>query len=339
MTSITNNKIMFHKFILEPLSTIIKLAILGKKNIGCKISISNNQIYIQESGFFQGISRYYMGLTKNDIHYLLTPIQIACERYLTLDKIKEIPNIVSIFSYAQLGINNIMKTYIDYPIIIYCLKYYNSIIDSYIIKSTKINDINLPLQSNNIFNSKIYTDKLYTDKLYTNSILSCIIDKKLPDKKLHDDKLPDDKLPDKKYKKLIKKNIESDNVEKNIESDNVETNIEKNIDNVEIDNVEKNVEIDNVEKNVEIDNVEKNIDNVETNIDPDNILKESKLLYTDELLNKFDLMWDNLKIEMILSMINYLSSENSVSEYAECIETFMKPIDKETLKIIKCSFT
>jgi len=50
-------------------------------------------------------------------------------------------------------------------------------------------------------------------------------------------------------------------------------------------------------------------------------------------------MWDNLKIEMILSMINYLSSENSVSEYAECIETFMKPIDKETLKIIKCSFT
>ena len=43
-----NNK----KYILDPLSVIIKLVILSKKDIGTKISVSNNVIYIQEVGIF-----------------------------------------------------------------------------------------------------------------------------------------------------------------------------------------------------------------------------------------------------------------------------------------------
>ena len=128
----SNNVIVLQKFILDPLSTIIKLAVLGKKNIGCKISISNNQIYIQDIGIFQGIARYYLGLTKNDIHYLSIPIEIACKRYLINNRIKEIPKITTIFKCAQQGLTNLMDTYIDYPIIIHCLKYYNSIIDSHL---------------------------------------------------------------------------------------------------------------------------------------------------------------------------------------------------------------
>jgi len=120
------------KYMLDPLSTIIKLAVLGKKNIGCKISISNNQIYIQENGIFQGVARYYLGLTKNDIHYLSTPIELACKRYLTLDKIKLISNISLIFTCAQQGLNNLMITYNAFPIIVHCLKYYHTIIDNYL---------------------------------------------------------------------------------------------------------------------------------------------------------------------------------------------------------------
>ena len=145
----SNNTIILQKFILDPLSTIIKLAVLGKKIHGCKISIKNNQLYIQEFGFFQGISRYYMGDTKNDIHYLSIPIEIGCKRYLTNEKIKEIPNIIIIFKCAQQGLNNLMETYIDYPIIVHCLKYYNSIIDTHIhlIKCDQLPQINNKIEN------------------------------------------------------------------------------------------------------------------------------------------------------------------------------------------------
>jgi hypothetical protein len=39
-----------HLFILDPLSVIIKLAILSNKSIGTKICISRNIIYFQEPG-------------------------------------------------------------------------------------------------------------------------------------------------------------------------------------------------------------------------------------------------------------------------------------------------
>ena len=132
MSSTKQNTLVLQKYILDPLSTIIKLAILGKKNVGCKILIGNNQIHIQENGLFQGIARYYMGVTKNDIHYLSIPVEIACKRYLTLEKINMVPDLVIIFKCAQDGLNNLMETYNIHPIIVHCLKYYYSIIDTYL---------------------------------------------------------------------------------------------------------------------------------------------------------------------------------------------------------------
>jgi hypothetical protein len=75
-------------FILDPLSTIIKLAIISKKPVGCKISIKNNIMTIQRVGIFQGIVRYYLNDTKNDIHYMLNAIEHACRIYINkYDKI------------------------------------------------------------------------------------------------------------------------------------------------------------------------------------------------------------------------------------------------------------
>lgn len=157
------------KYILDPLSTIIKLAILGKKDVGCKISIKNNQIHIQENGIFQGISRYYLGLTKNDIHYLSTPIEIACKKYLNSENL----NMILIFKCAQEGLQKLMETYSLYPIIVDCLKYYYSIINKYLNKQ-KNNIDNKILNENNILLEKTKNIKLNSNEillLYTNEIL------------------------------------------------------------------------------------------------------------------------------------------------------------------------
>ena len=54
-----NNKINIKLFILDPLSVIIKLAILSNKPVGTKISIQNNIVYLQEPGPFQALCRLF----------------------------------------------------------------------------------------------------------------------------------------------------------------------------------------------------------------------------------------------------------------------------------------
>ena len=273
-----NKTNLLQKYMLDPLSTIIKLAVLGKKDIGCKISISNNQIYIQENGIFQGVARYYLGLTKNDIHYLSTPIEIACKRYLTLEKIKKISNITLIFTCAQQGLNNLMITYNTTPIIVHCLKYYHTIIDNYLhLLSCEQNQT----KPKNIDNSSIIC-------------------------------------------------MPMDILNKNIHNKNKKNKYQLQLHNEDNDN---KIEIDDNDKITDID---KTTDKITDNDNNDNKSFEAGLLelYDANKLNKFDLIWDISKIQIIIDMINYLSKEKSASEYSGCIETFMIPIDKEICKII-----
>ena len=122
------------KYIFDPLSTIIKLAILANKEIGSKIVINNNSIDVQEYSLIQGIKRLYLGQNKNDIHYLSIPIELACKIYLTKETISIIPKIMLIFKCSQNGLLKLIETYKQHPVIVHCLKYYHSIIDLYINK-------------------------------------------------------------------------------------------------------------------------------------------------------------------------------------------------------------
>ena len=275
-----NNVLILQKYILDPLSTIIKLAVLGKKNIGCKILIKNNQLYIQENGMFQGIARYYMGVTKNDIHYLSIPIELACKRYLTIDKINLIPDLVIIFRCAQEGLNNLMKTYNIYPIIVHCLKYYYSIIDTYLHL--------ISCQQQTLINQSSTKQEYKTISNDTSKPI---------------------KIPKSKNKDRLSESSES-----------YHTPI-------------LNIEYLNAEQKEEKPNQELNVTDEEQNEDPPNE-NELLLLYTSDLLNNFDTVWDKSKIKIVIDMIKYLLEEKSASEYAAYIETFMIPIDKEILKII-----
>jgi hypothetical protein len=125
-------KISNHEdYILDPLSVIVKLAIIGNKPIGTKIFISNNVIYLQEPGPFQGLCRYIFNTNKSSIHFLYNPIQIACEQYMTKDALAKTPKLINLFKCAQNGILKLIETYKTSSIIKLCLNYFYVIIDNY----------------------------------------------------------------------------------------------------------------------------------------------------------------------------------------------------------------
>lgn len=93
--------------ILEPFSTLIKIAIIAYKPFGTKIAISNNKLYIQEPYYFQGIRRSVWSNKREEIHFLLKPI-MRCTELFPPDKSDELT-----FIYAQAinGLKKLKNTY------------------------------------------------------------------------------------------------------------------------------------------------------------------------------------------------------------------------------------
>ena len=133
-----NKKINIKLFLLDPLSVIIKLAILGNKPIGTKILIQNNVIYFQEPGIFQSITRMFYNSNKTDLQYMYNPIHIACSTFLSKEFIQKTPRLKSLFVFAQNGLKNLIETYKNCSIISLCLNYYYAIITNHV--EQKYND-------------------------------------------------------------------------------------------------------------------------------------------------------------------------------------------------------
>ena len=127
-----NNKINIKLFILDPLSMIIKLAIIGNKSIGTKVLIQNNIIYLQEPGPFQALCRYILSTNKTDLQYMYNPIQIACQTFLSKEIIQKTPRMKSLFICAQSGIERLKETYKTCSMICLCLNYYHTIITNFV---------------------------------------------------------------------------------------------------------------------------------------------------------------------------------------------------------------
>jgi hypothetical protein len=119
-------------FVLDPLSVIIKLAILSNKSVGTKLRIDNNIIYTQEPGPFQAFCRYIFKNNKTDIQYLYNPIELACQNYLTKAVIQQNPKIKDLFKCAQNGLLRLIDTYKACSVMRLCLNYYYSIISNHL---------------------------------------------------------------------------------------------------------------------------------------------------------------------------------------------------------------
>ena len=133
-----NQKMNIKFFLLDPLSVIIKLAIIGNKPVGTKILIKNNILYLQEPGMFQSITRIIYNTNKTDLQYMYNPIQIACTAFLSAESIKKNPRIKNLFECAQNGLKKLMETYKTCSIITLCLNYYYAIITNHV--EQKYND-------------------------------------------------------------------------------------------------------------------------------------------------------------------------------------------------------
>ncbi len=118
------------RYLVDPLSVIIKLSLLGKKEIHTKLSIINNAVQIHEIGLFQGIARFYYNSNKFDIYYLHTPIKYACIHYLLNKHTHEydIESVKKLFTNAIHGLENLIVTYKSSAIVELCLNNYIDII-------------------------------------------------------------------------------------------------------------------------------------------------------------------------------------------------------------------
>jgi hypothetical protein len=160
-----NKTVDLQLYILDPLSVIIKLAILSNKPIGTKICISNNIVFLQHPGPFQAFCRYIFSTTKSDIQYIYNPIQLACQQYLSQDAVSKNPKLKELFKCAQNGLIKLSETYKSCSIIRLCINYYATLIDNYLkeIYNDELfkNDLMTPLYTNEL--TKIFT-KLWTQE-------------------------------------------------------------------------------------------------------------------------------------------------------------------------------
>ena len=92
--------------LLEPLTCIIRLALLYFEKKGTKIAINNNRVHSQSPTLLQGTIRWTYGNKRNKLHNLHKPMLIATH-YYNSDKNEHIK---TIFSYAIKGLEKLNNT-------------------------------------------------------------------------------------------------------------------------------------------------------------------------------------------------------------------------------------
>ena len=176
-------------YVLDPLSVIIKLAILSKKDIGCKLCVYKNILFIQETGIFQSTIRYLYNNKKEDLNYLYNPIEFACRYFLYENKNIDLR---PIFINAQNGIKNLIIHYRNEKMIVHTLFMYSNLIANYLgekynpelfIKDdlTELYSNELLVKMNSVWSeNKLKTILNLTDLTNDNVNIRCIEDFMIP---------------------------------------------------------------------------------------------------------------------------------------------------------------
>ena len=112
-----------HQTNIDPLSTIVRLALFSEKPSGTKISITDRKIYFHEAQALQGAFRKLNGDQRDDLHSLYQPIICACKWYAGDSALKPI------FKLALRGIIRLEILYQDSPVICQCLSLYQKTIE------------------------------------------------------------------------------------------------------------------------------------------------------------------------------------------------------------------
>jgi len=124
-------KYLFNKevkhYVLDPLTCIVRCAILSYKPTGTKISIYENKIAFSEPNFLQGTIRWGSGDKREDLHNIYNPILKSTQWYS-----RENEDIKNIFLLAKKGLDKLKNSYEENSIISHSLELYINIIDLFI---------------------------------------------------------------------------------------------------------------------------------------------------------------------------------------------------------------
>ena len=127
-----NETIALRNYLLDPLSVIVKLAILASKPVGTKVCIHNNVMTFQDPGPFQAFCRIIYKLNKTDLHFMYNPIHLACIHFLSDSASKKRSRMRNLFVYAQRGLERLMDTYRSNSTVRHSLNYYHAIITNHV---------------------------------------------------------------------------------------------------------------------------------------------------------------------------------------------------------------
>jgi len=120
--------------IIEPMTCMIRLAILSFNKSGTKISIHNNKIYFNKPTLLQGTIRWGYGDKREDINIILKPIIRAVRLYEPSKR----KHVKTICEFAIKGLRLLKESYINSSITIqHVLDFYINII------SNSCNDIDI----------------------------------------------------------------------------------------------------------------------------------------------------------------------------------------------------
>jgi hypothetical protein len=105
--------------IIDPLTCLIRLAMLEFKPINTKISIKNNRITYNDPNILQGALRWTNGDNRSDIHNIYNPIIKAIQWYEPDNE-----DIKNIFKYAVKGLEKLKMSYEENSIIAHSIEHY-----------------------------------------------------------------------------------------------------------------------------------------------------------------------------------------------------------------------
>lgn len=120
--------------VLEPFSVLVKLAILSFKKEGSKISIVNNNLYIQSPNKLQGAIRYLNGNKREEISLLMKPIIRCTSLYPICNENQNVNNELKfIYLKAIEGLKNLKRNYNNSTsTVTHSIDYYITIITSHL---------------------------------------------------------------------------------------------------------------------------------------------------------------------------------------------------------------
>jgi hypothetical protein len=113
--------------VLDPLTCIIRCAILAFKPHGTKISIQNNKINYHDPNFLQGTIRWTQGDKREDLHNIYNPILKSTQWYS-----KDNTDIFNIFRLAKKGLEKLKNSYDKSSIISHSLELYINILNLFL---------------------------------------------------------------------------------------------------------------------------------------------------------------------------------------------------------------